>query len=299
LALLVCVQCAGQVLSAMADCEERWGALEASFDNWRKERGQREDDVDGTGLDELPRLLSVDGPWRGNFEDASRFSRQRSALASSQAATLAVALCAGCFGLEVCSTSRAPPSDAMLGCTVAWGCALAVVWAAAALTDRMHYQDAHLYELYKLAVERLTPHHRRGGKCAEMARAAQAAFCLEYGLVKEFVSLSQLRSGFALLGCRITRTHALSITGVLSSTLVNRWSACSTISGGLSTLLMLAAAAVTLATDARLTTSRSMHLSMLVDSGYALQRLTRACCTQKTLVAVVAVLVARALQCLR
>merc|ERR1712098_1020016 len=72
-----------------------------------------------------------------------------------------------------------------------------------------------------IAVEILT----RGLQCAPEDRShvhqAQTEFNLEYGLIKEFMSVNQ--AGFNVLETRITRSHALTVTTVLLPSLLKHF----------------------------------------------------------------------------
>ena len=54
---------------------------------------QAEASSSSLGLDDVPHLFSRDGPWRGNFEDACYYTRNRAGRPAVQAQALTLLIC--------------------------------------------------------------------------------------------------------------------------------------------------------------------------------------------------------------
>eukprot|EP01051_Picozoa_sp_SAG22_P015182 SAG22_NODE_1950_length_3271_cov_3.362547_2_plen_739_part_00 len=167
LLLAACLHCAARLLGDMAACEQKWLALETAFAAWQQQQQQRTGGgAGGLRVPDLPRLLSPDGPWRGNYEEACRFTAAQSGRSSTQAAALALLLGAGWFAAELHYDDSPPGGDPAAALAAAAvgpdvllcaGLVAAVValvlWQAAALTTRQTDQSANLYTLHLLKVE--------------------------------------------------------------------------------------------------------------------------------------------------
>eukprot|EP01052_Picozoa_sp_SAG31_P004008 SAG31_NODE_161_length_21899_cov_16.832844_8_plen_697_part_00 len=219
LLMAVCVHSAGCLLNEMAACEHKWVVLEQEFARWSKQQQAK-----AIELADLPQLLSRDGPWRGYYEDCLSATRAQACRSSSQAAALALLLAAGMLAVEVfwSSSDEQPAMEQLLATAIACGAIITVLWMAAGLTGRVQDQSAHLYEIHKLAVEVIARELGAADNCncdRAVVMNAKVDFELEYGLVKEFMTLNGAVDGYTILECRVTRSHAITTTTMVLSAL--------------------------------------------------------------------------------
>lgn len=213
LLLAACVHSACYLLNDMATCERKWVKLEQQFAAW----SQHQQHASLTSP-ELQQLLSRDGPWRGQYEECLSSTRAQAGRSSSQAAALALLLSAGWLVAELFYSPDTVPvePELLLSAAVASGAVVAVLWMAAGLTARVQDQSGHLYEIHRLAVEVLARELAAESGCGRAAVLnAKVEFEMEYGLVKEFMSLNGAIDGCTILECRVTRSHALTATTML------------------------------------------------------------------------------------
>eukprot|EP00658_Telonema_sp_P-2_P032413 TRINITY_DN2400_c0_g1_i16.p1 TRINITY_DN2400_c0_g1~~TRINITY_DN2400_c0_g1_i16.p1 ORF type:complete len:403 (+),score=56.22 TRINITY_DN2400_c0_g1_i16:248-1456(+) len=121
---------AKEILTKIESTETIWNSLDDRFDQWR--RSDKE-----ASATALKHLLSLDGPWRGEYEDGCRLTRETCGALSMQSSTAVIVLlsawwtqCAF-FG----STISAVTAVAAVQC---WCMAGIICWRASQLTYLTH-----------------------------------------------------------------------------------------------------------------------------------------------------------------
>lgn len=299
LLMAACVHSAGYLLNEMAACEHKWVVLEQEFARWSNQQQAKP-----IVLADLSRLLSRDGPWRGNYEDCLTATRAQACRSSSQAAALALLIAAGMLAAEAFCSSEQPEIEQLLAIAVTSGAIITVLWMAAGLTGRVQDQSAHLYEIHKLAVEVIA----RELGAAETSNCdrtvvmnAKVDFELEYGLVKEFMALNGAVDGYTILECRVTRSRAFTFSTMVLSALAKEVAG---LPATLCTPVWLcisastwATASASLAVDGQLWLSPAwMGVADFKELLAASKRVLVASCKQGTLVVVLVAVLVRSLQ---
>jgi len=292
LALAGCIHCAALLLSKMTACEERWNHLEASFVQWRQQETAND------SLTKLQKLLSRDGPWRGNYEDAVHYTRLHAGQPKTQAAALALALCSLWWSAELLYGGTVQ-EDVLLCAATTWTAALVVLWKAATLTSKMQDQSVHLYELHRMAVEIVAGVlHSSDSGLVEQVQRAHSEFQLEYNLIREFMTVQKWNAGFTLLECRISRGHAMTLTTAVVPSIVKSVCVRPEVSAlaSFQQLGWIAIATVTFASalcTLCASSSRSSSSCKWIQSG---SQLLQSFAKQKPLIVVLAALVAHTMQ---
>jgi len=288
IALAASIHATDLLLSEMNECEAKWLFLEDRFATWAK---LRQEETHHDEVLELQRLLSRDGPWRGNYEDACLFTRTKSAKLSTQAAALIVAMCACWYCLELVYNTSIT-LDILVGTSTAWALALAVLWQAAGLTTRMQDQSGHLYSLHKVYVEILSRAMQKPQKDSKTLEIAQRGFKLEHDLIKNFMDVN--KAGFAVFEFQITRSTAMTVTSIMLPSLFKHTCQRPEVMQRLTTvngMLWVTASCVLIAA------SLMKHFAAASRPAPALKRITAyiLCCRDSPLFKVVVVVVVAAL----
>ena len=137
------------VVTGITVAESYWTSLDQRFEAWRRAEPE-------TSLESLRQLLSADdGPWRGEYEEQCRRTRDVCTATPMRMSTAVV------LGLTVwwSQAMMLSASVSVLGAAAAiqaWVGLAAVCWRASEITRKMNGQARHLFQLHKRAVSILT-----------------------------------------------------------------------------------------------------------------------------------------------
>eukprot|EP00657_Telonema_sp_P-1_P009548 TRINITY_DN3790_c0_g1_i5.p1 TRINITY_DN3790_c0_g1~~TRINITY_DN3790_c0_g1_i5.p1 ORF type:complete len:446 (+),score=83.15 TRINITY_DN3790_c0_g1_i5:86-1423(+) len=192
-----------QLLTPIEAVERTWTSLDVRFDKWRS----LEPDLSIQGL---KGLLSVDGPWRGEFEDACRSTRSTCAALPLRIATAMVVV------LTVWWTQAALFSNSISVLVAAaavqsWCMCALVCWRASRISDKMNGQSRYLLQIHQRAALILSNHHSTVDPASQQQvhgwLLARDRWELEYQLCKEYTQVNQ--AGFQLLDLQVERRHCV------------------------------------------------------------------------------------------
>eukprot|EP00656_Telonema_subtile_P033903 TRINITY_DN3799_c0_g1_i1.p1 TRINITY_DN3799_c0_g1~~TRINITY_DN3799_c0_g1_i1.p1 ORF type:complete len:309 (+),score=79.03 TRINITY_DN3799_c0_g1_i1:990-1916(+) len=208
LLLLVFYAAMKHVLSNVELVEAAWSSLDERFNEWRNESAD-------TSAEALKLLLSLDGPWRGQYEDALRRTRSTCSKTSMRACTaLIVVLMAwwtqtALFAAEIDAVVAA----AAVQC---WGMCAVLCWRAARISEKMTGQSQHLLQIHQRAAfilnNMLTTVSPDSPTQVASWQLCKARWDMEYTVVKEYTDVNQ--QGFELLDIQLERKHCVAVVSV-------------------------------------------------------------------------------------